>query len=35
MMRRMAEDMAEMSVIGVFLGMIWTWAVALAPAAGV
>ncbi len=35
MLRRVMADVTEMSVIGLFLGMIWLWAVALAPAGGV
>jgi hypothetical protein len=35
MIRRMMADVTELSVIGVFLGMIWTWATALAPGLGV
>jgi hypothetical protein len=35
MLRRVMADVTEMSVIGLFLGMIWMWATALAPAVGV
>jgi hypothetical protein len=35
MIRRVMADMTELSVIGVFLGMIWTWATALSPGLGV
>jgi hypothetical protein len=34
MVRRVLEDVTEMTVIGLFLGMIWMWATALAPIAG-
>jgi hypothetical protein len=34
MLRRLIEDVTEMSVIGVFLASLWMWATALAPAAG-
>jgi hypothetical protein len=35
MIRRLMADMTELSIISVFLGMIWTWASALAPGLGV
>jgi hypothetical protein len=34
MIRRLMVDVTEISVISVFLGMIWTWATALAPVLG-
>jgi hypothetical protein len=34
MLRRMIEDVTEMSAIGVFLASVWMWATALAPGAG-
>jgi hypothetical protein len=34
MFRRVIEDVTEMSVIGLFLGMIWMWAAVLSPAMG-
>jgi hypothetical protein len=35
MLRRVMEDVAEMSVLAVFLASLWMWATALAPVAGV
>jgi hypothetical protein len=35
MLSRIIADVTEMSVIGLFLGMIWLWASAITPAAGV
>jgi hypothetical protein len=35
MLRRVVEDALEMTALAVFLGMIWLWAGALGPLAGV
>ncbi len=35
MLRRVIEDTAEVTIIGMFLLMVWTWASAVAPALGV
>jgi hypothetical protein len=35
MLRRVIEDTAEVTIIGLFLMMVWTWASAIAPVAGV
>jgi hypothetical protein len=35
MLRRVVEDTAEVTIISVFLLMVWTWAGAFAPITGV
>jgi hypothetical protein len=35
MLRRVIEDTAEVTIIAVFLAMVWTWASAIAPGMGV
>jgi hypothetical protein len=35
MLRRLIEDTAEVTIIGLFLTMVWTWANAIGPLAGV
>ncbi len=35
MLRRVIEDTAEVTIIGLFLMMVWTWASAVAQASGV
>jgi hypothetical protein len=35
MLRRLIEDTAEVTIIGLFLMMVWTWANAIGRLAGV
>jgi hypothetical protein len=35
MLRRLIEDTAEVTIIGLFLMMVWTWAHAAGPITGV
>jgi hypothetical protein len=35
MLRRVIEDTAEVTIIGMFLMMVWTWASAVTPVSGV
>ena len=35
MLRRLIEDAAEVTIIGLFLMMVWTWANATGPMTGV
>ncbi len=34
MLRRIIEDTTEVTIISVFLAMVWMWASALAPVGG-